>query len=285
MMLTRLAVLVLGLARPAAAQVVVTDPTQTTLTKLQMAVQEKHNQFMKMQMVQDAVTLKNNYLASKAFYEMVEQNSKHRGGLMGYYKDMVEQQFDNIAQQQYRQFNDEFTNVTGENAVNTALNRMSKKVSDTAGAGIDAGANASMRPFQAADGTYAAVRGQMFQREQKQVEALEARTMASDKIVEPIEKEIKNLVRRASVPTIGTKEKESIDLHAQLTQLQLLAEIRQMLSINSQALNAQARKNLNEQTMALSAVRDLAKYKADASAFRKPSDNDVVKELKRRPGE
>jgi hypothetical protein len=278
---------VLSLAAPQvqAAGLVVTDPVQSTLTKLQIAGQEKHNAFMKMQMVQDAVIIKNNYLASKAFYDQIDAQSKHRGGLMGYYKEMIEQQFDNVAQSQWRQFQDEATNVTGENSVNTFLNKTSAKISDGAGRGIDAAGNATMAPLNSLDSGYSSVRGALFQQQKRQVDAVDMRTTASDKIAEPIEKEIKSLVRRASVPAISTKELESIQMHANLTQLQLMAEIRQLLSLNSQQINAQTKKDLAEMTMALKASNDLAMYGSARKATPKMSSDEIVRELKRRPGE
>jgi hypothetical protein len=279
-------VAMLMIAPPAwPAAMVVTDPVQTTLTKLQIAAQEKHNAFMKLQVIQDAKVLKDNFIASKAFYDQVEEHSNHRGGLMGYYKNMVEQQFDNVAQSQWRQFQDEATNATGDSAVNSFLQKMSAKISEAAGKGIDAAGNAVISPFNALDSGYSSVRTKLIHQQQLQVEAVDKRTGASDKIAEPIEKEIMDLVRRASMPAISTKESESIQMHALLAQLQLMAEMRQLLNINAQQFNAQAKKNLAEMLIAQKAANDLSAYKMDGAAHTTPSQDAIIREMKRRPGQ
>ena len=61
----RLLAIVLFSVVPVRAQVIVNDPVQTTIQKVNLELTTLHTQFMKLQMVQDAITLKNNYLAAK----------------------------------------------------------------------------------------------------------------------------------------------------------------------------------------------------------------------------
>ena len=63
-MLARALALLLCLPTAVRAQLAVTDPAMTAVSQAHLQLMQLHTEFMKLQMVQDAVTLKNTYLQS-----------------------------------------------------------------------------------------------------------------------------------------------------------------------------------------------------------------------------
>lgn len=57
-------------------------------THAQTIMQKAEYQLMRLQAVQQAKILYDNYMESKNYYDMMVQKSRHRGGLMGYYSDL-----------------------------------------------------------------------------------------------------------------------------------------------------------------------------------------------------
>lgn len=273
------------LARPSAAQIVVTDPGQTAVAQMQYHLQLLHTQFMKLQMVQDAVILKNNYLQTKEYYDMVYEHSQHRGGLMGYYKDYFEQQLDDAAADQWRHINAEASSISSGTFVNTLV---AEAASDVAAGTEDAIGGASGvvgGGLKTLDGGYGNARGLLFHQKKAQVAAIDAINAASEQRADATTKQIAEVVKRGSSSMISDSERESIQLHAQLLQLQLLSELRQLMNVNTQILNERAKEDLAESALALKASAALADHTSSQASRATASQDAIVRELKRRPGE
>ena len=287
-MLAKFLLGVLIWASPASAQLVVTDPAQTTVAKLQLEVTQLHATFMKMQMVQDAITLKNNYLAAQQYYDTIYAHSQHRGGLMGYYKDYFNQQFDNIAADQWRQINTEASTITGTTEVGRLLNAGSAAISNTAGQGINAAGGYVGSGMNNIDGGYKGARAMIYTQKQQQIAAVDKMIDSSEARADATKTMIQDLVSRGSKDMINDSERESIDMHAALLQLQVLSDMRQLLNLTAQISNAQAKQNLLENAISLQTAKDLATYRSGGGARQNSSaasSDQLVHELKRSPNQ
>jgi len=273
------------LARPIEAQVVVTDPGQTAVSQMQYHLQLLHTQFMKLQMVQDAVILKNNYLQTKEYYDMVYEHSQHRGGLMGYYKDYFEQQLDNAAADQWRQLNAEASSISSGTFVNTLVAEAAGDVAAGTENAIGGAAGAVGGGLKTLDGGYGNARGLLFRQKKAQVAAIDAMNAASEQRADATTQQVAALVQRGSSGMISDTERESIQMHAQLLQLQLLSELRQLMNVNTEILNAKAKEDLAESALALKASAALADHTNRQASRATTSQDAIVRELQRRPGE
>jgi hypothetical protein len=286
-MLVKAAVLVVALAGAGSAQLVVTDPTHTAVSQLHLQATQLYGEFTKLQMVQDAITLKNNYLQTKAFYDTVNAHSQHRGGLMGYYKDYFDQEFQNIAADEWRKLTLESSTITGDTAVGRLVAQGTAAIGGATGSAIGGAGGFVGSGMSGVDAGYKSARGVVFSEHAKQVAAVDKVISMSETRADATGAMIADLVKRGSSDMISDGERESIDMHAQLLQLQVLSDMRQLLNLNAQILNAQSKQNLTEQALALKTNQDMSTFRAGAAQRRgtSASSDQMVHELQRRPGE
>ncbi|OGR97780.1 MAG: hypothetical protein A2V88_09215 [Elusimicrobia bacterium RBG_16_66_12] len=128
------------------AQLVVTDPGQSAIHKLKATADAKHQAFMNTQMMKDAIVLKNTFVQAEKYYTWVDEKSKSRGGLVGYYRQMAEDEVDSFIEDEKQKFIHEGTNVTGR----TLVNDIAVKASKEAEAALSKGINAAGRPVDSA---------------------------------------------------------------------------------------------------------------------------------------
>jgi hypothetical protein len=286
-MLVKVAALLTLLAATSSAQVVVSDPAQTAVSQLHLQVTQLHASFMRLQLVQDAITLKNNYLQTKEFYDTVYAHSQHRGGLMGYYKDYFNQEFANIAADEWRKINLEGSSITGDTAVGRLVAQGTAAIGGATGKAIGGAGDVVGSGMSGVDAGYKNARAIVFSEHTKQVAAVDKVISMSETRADATGAMIADLVKRGSSDVISDVERESIDMHAQLLQLQVLSDMRQLLNLNAQILNAQSKQNLTEQALALKANQDMSTFRAGAAQRKgaSASSDQMVHELKRRPGE
>lgn len=280
-----LALLSLLLAGSAQAQVAVTDPALTAAVQMQSQFTQLHNRFMQMQMVQDAVVLKNTYLQSKQYYDMVEERSRHRGGLMGYYRDFFDQQMTNMAADEWRKMSFEASSVTGDTPLGRIVRKGADALGNGAGSAFGAATGLAGRGLGDVDSGYQGVRAVIFHEQASQVTAADRLSQASEDRAAQIQAMIGDLVKRGSAAAINDRERDSIEMHAQLLQLQLLSEMRQLLNLNAQIGNAKAKQALAEAAASIRAAQDLGRFRAAAAKTPRPGKDQVLHELRRRPGE
>ncbi len=267
-MLKALAV-VLFAAVPLRAQLIVNDPAQTAIQKMNLSVQTLHTKFMKLQMVQDAITLKNNYLAAKRFYDNIEAKSKHRGGLMGYYADYAKEQFKAMAEQEWARLYAEGTNQTGPTAVDDLINGVFGAVNDKVGGVIDSAQGLVGSGMEVPDRGYAHVRHALFKQQKRQTESVDKMVAASEQGAVATNKQIQDLVKRGSALGIDDKASDSIQMQAAVLQVQLLSQIRQLLNLNAQINNFQAKQGMAEGAVGMATAGDLARYRAEAARIKR----------------
>lgn len=280
-----LACLPILLALQAQAQVAVTDPALTAAVQVSNQMNQLHQKFMRMQMVQDAVVLKNTYLQSKQYYEMVERRSKHRGGLMGYYRDFFDQQMQNVAADEWRKLNFEASSITGDTPLSRLVRQGADALGNGAGEAFGAAGGRVGKSMDGVDAGYKGARAVIFREQASEVASADKLSLASEDRAAKIGAMIGDLVKRGSASSINDHERESIEMHAQLLQLQLLSEMRQLLNLNAQINNAKAKRSLAEAAAAIRAAQDLGRFRAAAAKAPRATDDQVVHELRRRPGE
>lgn len=280
---------------PASAQLVVNDPAQTAVSQLQLHVQQLHTAFMKLQLVQDAEMLKNNYLQSKEYYDTIYAHSQHRGGLMGYYKDYFQEQLDNIAADQWRQVTIDGTSITGDTEVGKLVAQGATAVGAGTGSAIGSAAGVVGSGMDSVDCKYLSARGidnpkcdrqLLYGQKARQVAAADQVIANSEARADATSKMIADLVRRGS-GDMTDHERESVDTSARLLELQLLSEIRQEINLNAQIANAQMKQTLAESAAAAKMSSALSAFGLGAAARKGASDSQdtLVHELQRRPGE
>lgn len=262
-------ILVFFSVMPARGQLVVNDPAQTAIQKMNLSMMALHTKFMKLQMVQDAITLKNNYLAAKQFYDTIEAHSKHRGGLMGYYADYAKEQFKNMAEQEWSRIYAEGTNLTGPTAVNDLINGVTGAINEKVGGIIDSAAGAVGAGMQVPDRGYSGVRHALFAQQKQQTASVDKMIAASEQGATATNQQIADLVKRGSAAQIDDRASESIQMQAAVLQAQLLSQIRQLLNLNAQISNAQAKQSLAEAAVGMATANDMAEYRARAAQSRK----------------
>ncbi len=282
----KILVLVFFAVMPARGQLVVSDPVQTAIQKAHLDLMALHTQFMKLQLVSDAVTLKNNYLAAKQFYDTIEAHSMHRGGLMGYYADYVKEQLNNMAAQEWSRIYSEGTNLTGPTAVQDLITGVTNAISQKVGGAIDSAAGAVGAGMQVPDRGYSGVRQAIFSQQKQQTASVDKMVAASEQGAAATNQQITELVSRGSAADIDDQASESIQMHAALLEVQLLSQIRQLLNLNAQISNSQAKQSLAEAAVGMATANDLAGYRAQAAQDRKsgaPSRGQLNSALQGRP--
>lgn len=288
-------------ASPLAAQVAVTDPVQNALMTLNNQVLTQHSLFMKLQMVQDAEIIKNNFVQAEGYYNYIDQRSKGRGGLVGYYKEMVESDVNQVVDAEKMNLRNDATSVTGPTLVNDfalkaadEATRASGDAIDGAGRTLDGGVNAADSAY--GDSKFGAFNSALRRRNGTRAAAFSSALTvagaagrqidASDLQVGELTKAVNDLRKQAADPNIDDKTYESLTLSLNAVQAQLAVELHRMLSINAQLTKAMLDSQNVEQAFSRQTAADFHGYARDAAQKRGSLGTDanaVKRELNRMP--
>ena len=93
------------------------DPIAEGILHLQQTQSETFHTFMRLQIVQSAIVIKNEFLAAQTYYNYIKQRSMHRGGLIGSYRDELTQVMQAELQNEKSQLLSEATNQTGATVI------------------------------------------------------------------------------------------------------------------------------------------------------------------------
>ena len=283
------------------AQVPVTDPVQTAATQFQTGVLQAHASFMKLQMVQDAEILKNNFLEAESYYNYINLRSKHRGGLMGYYSEMVTNEIDTVVNAEKLSIETDANNVTGANFVNDLAVQATNAASAVSGAAVSGGVNAVTYGVNAANGVYGgsmlagynsalsankATRAVVFQRNMTIANAAGASITTSNTNVAQLTNSLTDLKKQANVMNLDDQTYESLQLSMTAVQAQLSTEVHRMLSLNAQLLKTDLDNRNLEQAFSRQTSADMATFYGKSVQQRGANGTDqnaVITELKRQP--
>ena len=283
------------------AQVPVTDPVQTAATQLGTSVLQAHAAFMKLQLVQDAEILKNNFLEAESYYNYIDQRSKHRGGLMGYYSQMVTNEIDTVVNAEKLSIETDANNVTGANFVNDLAVQATNAASAVSNAAFSGGVSAVNAGVGAVNGIYGgsmlagyngalsannATRAAAFQRNMAIANSAGAAITTSNTNVASLMTSLNDLKKQANVQNIDDQTYESLQLSMTAVQAQLSTEVHRMLSLNAQLLKADLDNRNLEQAFSRQTAADMATFygkSVQQRAAHETDPNAVITELKRQP--
>lgn len=295
-----LAALALAITR-AEAQVPVTDPVQTAATQLQTSVLQAHAAFMKLQLVQDAEIVKNNFIQAQSYYNYVDQRSKHRGGLMGYYSEMVSNEVDQVIDAEKMSIENDANNVTGANLVNDmALQAAQAAAAVTGGAmkasvgavgfGVDdmndAYGGSKLAGYNGALRTNNATRAAAFQRNLAISNSAGEQIAESDTNVARLMTALNDLKKQANSGNIDDQTYEGLQLSMTAVQTQLSTEVHRMLALNAQLTKAMLDSQNLEQAFSRQTAADMQAFYRRSTQQRAASGTDraaVTAELNRMP--
>jgi hypothetical protein len=255
---------------------------------------------MKLQMVQDAVVLKNNYLQGKAFYDSVNEHSKHRGGLVGYYRDMVTNEVNQLIDFEKMNLENEANNVTGSNLVNDLEVQAAAAAAAVTGGAMNAGIGALDSGVNAANGAYGgsklsgynsalranATRAVSFQRNLVIASSAGTQITDSNTNVAQLITALKDLKQQANGGNIDDKAYEGLQLSMSAVQAQLSTEIHRMLAVNAQMTRAMLDSQNIEQAFSRQTAADMRSFYSRSARQREASGSDsaaVRTELNRMP--
>jgi hypothetical protein len=295
-----LAALVIAVPR-ADAQIPVSDPVQTAATQLQTTVLQAHATFMKLQLVQDAEIVKNNFLQAQSYYNYIDQRSKHRGGLMGYYSEMVTNEINTVVDAEKMSIENDANNVTGSNLVNDLAVQATNAASAVSSAAFSGGVNTVAGGVDAANGVYGgsmltgynsalsankATRAVAFQRNMVLANSAGASITTSNTNVASLMTSLNDLKKQANVQNIDDQTYEGLQLSMTAVQAQLSTEVHRMLSLNVQLLKADLDNRNLEQAFSRQTAADMQSFygkSAQQRAANGTNSNAVITELNRQP--
>jgi hypothetical protein len=291
-----LAALVIVVPR-ADAQIPVSDPVQTAATQLQTSVLQAHATFMKLQLVQDAEVVKNNFLQAQSYYNYIDNRSKHRGGLMGYYSEMVTNEINTVVDAEKMSIENDANNVTGSNLVNDLAVQATNAASAVSSAAFSSGVNGVAGGVNAANGVYGgsmlagynsalssnkATRAVAFQRNMALSNAAGATITTSNTNVAQLMTSLNDLKQQANTQNLDDQTFESLQLSMTAVQAQLNTEVHRMLSLNAQLLKADLDNRNLEQAFSRQTAADMQSFYSRSVQQRSASGTDpnaVITEL------
>jgi hypothetical protein len=295
-------IVVLVLAVPIVdAQLAVSDPVQTAATQFQTSVLQAHATFMKLQLVQDAEIIKNNALQAESYYNYIDQHSKHRGGLVGYYSEMVTQEVNSVIDSEKMSIEYDATHVTGANLVNDMAVQSANAASAQTAAAMGAGVGGLNSGVDAVNGLYGgsklsgfnnaltkngATRAAAFQQSSAISAAAGTAITTSYTNVADLTKSLNDLKKQANVGNLDDQTYEGLQLSMTAVQAQLSTEVHRMLALNAQLLKAQLDSQNLQTAFSRQTAADMAAFYGKSSQQRAASGTDanaVSAELKRQP--
>ncbi len=290
------------IAAPAVdAQVMVQDPVQTATTQLGNSVLQAHASFMKLQMVQDAEILKNNFLQAESYYNYINARSKSRGGLMGYYGRLVANEVNAVIDAEKMSIENDANNVTGSNLVNDLAVQATNAAAAVSGSAMKAGVGALNSGVDSTNAAYGgsmlagyngalsaknATRAAVFQRNMSIANSAGSAISTSYTTVSSLMTSLNDLKKQANAQNLDDRAYESLNLSIAAVQAQLTTEIHRMLALNAQLIKAQLDTQNLEQAFSRQTAADMAAFYGKSVRQRSANGTDVnavITELKRPP--
>jgi hypothetical protein len=283
------------------SQVIVQDPLQTASTQMGNSILQAHATFMKLQMVQDAEILKNNFLQAESYYNYINTRSKSRGGLVGYYSQMVTNEVNTVIDAEKMNIENDANNVTGANFVNDLAVQATNAAAAVSGGAMNAGVGALNSGVNAANAAYGgsmlagynsvlsannATRAVAFQRNMAIANSAGVVISTSYVTVASLMTSLNDLKKQANAQNIDDQTYESLNLSIAAVQAQLTTEVHRMLALNAQLLKAQLDTQNLEQAFSRQTAADMASFYNKSVQRRSANGTDanaVITELKRQP--
>lgn len=244
---------------------IVNDPLLNTTAKAHLAISQLHNKFMELQAVKDFVEIKNNALAAKETFDYFDQKSRHRGGLVGYYKDYLKKEMNSIADEELSRINNEASTITGNTAVGTLVNHAANAITNTGDAVISAGVNGAFMGMSAADSGYGRVRGVVFSQQKDKVAARDQWLAVETGKIDAAGRMLGDLVARASVDMISDHGREMLEMQAMAQSLQQMYAMRKTLALIAEIQNTHEKNALVNSAIGVSQSGDYATFRQNTT--------------------
>ena len=287
---------------------VVNDPVLSGIASTNGANAKLFHTFMQIQLVQDAIMVKNNILEAESYYNYIDKCSKHRGGLIGYYSDIIKLQLQTMINQDKMALMNEATTVTGANAVDDFMGAMSagavaavQKAGDVANsalAGQVSSFNAAYNNatnYQVADANNivrsyqqnkAAVGQAQFARNVTLSQAVTGAMKESNENIAALGKSLSQLDQLASQGDLEDHQYEQVNTSLGSLHARIALEQYKMLNIHATLLQAVLNEATANQAMTMQVQQDLAVYatqQGQQKAKYSHTAADVISEFKRQP--
>jgi hypothetical protein len=274
----------------AADTAVVHDPINGATAQLGVANARLFHTFMQLQMVQDALMIKNNILEAESYYTYIDNASKHRGGLVGFYKDMALAEINQIVAADKNMLEQQATTITGPTAVDdfmAAATAGAIRVTQQAASAADSAAAGGVSSFNVAynDATGGAVANsnsvvRTWQQQQniqtsqlaKQValsSSVASAIAASNAYVAKLDTSLNSLAGTASLGSLTDQQHEQIIASYAAINAKLLVELHRLLNIQATLLKTQLDSQSATSALAQQTATDLSTYKSQNAALRR----------------
>lgn len=174
----------------------------TMAVKAQTLMQKAEFQLMRIELVKQTKALYDNYIQTKRYYDAINEASKNRGGLLGYYADRFMNRINNAAQEEWWRLQ-QLKEGSEDNDVRRAVEKgeafISKKIDETGDKWIDS-----------------------LDKEMAQMVDI---VNGNQKAIKERDVQLAKLVADSSQPGITDKKHDSLMLQAQILQLEYLSSI------------------------------------------------------------
>ena len=268
---------------------VVHDPINGAILSAKSSSDALFQTFMKLQIVQDAIMIKNNVLEAESYYAYINNASKSRGGLVGFYKDMAMAEVNQIVTADKFALETQATTITGPNAVDdfmAAASAAAVSATRQVGAAVNSAAASGVSDFNAAyngatGGVVASANNVVRTWQQQQniqtgqlakqvaISSSAASAMAaSNTYVAQLDTALNNLAQTATLPNLTDQQHEQMRVSYAAINAKLLVQLHHM--INVQATIQKTLLDAQSTALALSqqAATDLGTYKSQNAAWR-----------------
>ena len=268
---------------------VVHDPINGAVAQVGVANDKLFHTFMQLQMVQDALMVKNNILEAESYYAYIDNASKHRGGLVGFYKDMAMAEINQIVTADKNMLLGQATTITGPTAVDdfmaaatagaiSATQQAASAANSVTASGVSSFNTAyDGATDEAVANTNNVVRKWQQQRNiqtsqlAKQValsSTVASAMAASNEYVAKLETSLNNLAATATQGSLTDQQHEQIIASYAAINAKLLVELHRVLNIQATLLKTQLDSQSTTLALAQQTATDLSTYKSQNAAWR-----------------
>jgi len=268
---------------------VVHDPLNGAILQAGNINNKLFQTFQQLQIVQDALVIKDNLIEAEGYYNYGYNASKSRGGLVGFYKNMAMAEINQIVTADKNMLETQATTITGPNAVDDFMAAATVgAISATQQAG-NAANSAAMSGVSSFNTAYNGVTGgavtsannvvRTWQQQQsiqtgqlaKQAaisSATASAISASNAYVAQLDTSLNALAQTATMPNLTDQQHEQLIVSYSAINAKLLIQLHHM--INVQATLEKTMLDSNSTTMALAqqTATDLSTYTSQNAAWR-----------------
>ena len=290
------------------AQAVVHDPVNGALIGIQTANQKMFHTFMQLQMVQDAIMIKNNILEAESYYTYISNCSKHRGGLVGYYKDMAMNELTQMINADKFALEQQATTITGPNVVDDfmaaaqtaaigAVKNAGNAANSTAGNVVSSFNRAynNTTNYQVADANLAVqtwqqqqnVQNGQFAKNAAIAQTVGQQLQQSNANIAILMNATHDLRQKAAQGDLQDHDYEAVNTSINSINAQVGIEIHHMLNAQTTLLKTLLDSQSAAQALALQTAQDISAFKSQNAMQRLKygaNSNSILTELQRQPG-